>query len=66
MQQLGESECKDIDKFDASAKTWVNDFVTLYQTKDMTPYMHAFSMHVSQFLSLHGNIHPSHNKALKK
>ena len=32
---------------------WVGQTVSLYQTKDVTPYVHAFSMHVPEFLRLH-------------
>ena len=35
------------------AKHWV---VSLYQAKDVTPYMHAFAMHVPEFMSLHGDV----------
>jgi len=53
VEQLKDSKCDEIDEFEKSAKTWVTKFVTLYQSKDVTP---AFSMHVSQFLRSHGNI----------
>ena len=39
-------ECDD-DVFDKKAKTWVNDFCAVYQTKHATPYAHALSMYVS-------------------
>ena len=52
---LGKSEC-DATAFDLRAKTWVRLFTTVYQSKDVTPYMHAFAMHVSEFLRLYGNI----------
>lgn len=37
-------------------KKWVRLFISAYQSKDVTPYMHAFAMHVSEFLHLQGNI----------
>lgn len=44
-------------KFEVDAKEWVRLFISVYQTKDVTPYMHAFAMHVPEFLWLHhGNI----------
>ncbi|CAB4030475.1 Hypothetical predicted protein, partial [Paramuricea clavata] len=46
----------DVDKFKSNVKMWKNKFLTVYQTKDVTPYMHAFSSHVPEFLSLYGNI----------
>lgn len=52
---LGKYECDAVD-FERRAKAWVRLFTTLYQSKDVTPYMHAFAMHVSEFLRLNGNI----------
>lgn len=40
--------------------------LSLYQTKDVTPYMHAFSMHVPEFLCLHGNITMFTQQGLEK
>ena len=48
-------EC-DPSEFDKQAKEWVNNFLLIYQCKDVTPYMHCLAMHVSQFLGLYGNI----------
>ena len=50
------SHCEDIDEFEMSVKSWVIKFTELYQTKDVTPYIHAFSMHVPQFLRMYGNV----------
>ena len=52
--------------FDVKAKEWVNDFVKIYQIKDVTPYMHCLSMHVSQFLELYGNIAKFNQQGLEK
>ena len=56
INKLANADSSDAVTFDTSVKSWVRDFLTIYQTKDVTPYIHAFSMHVPQFLSLHGNI----------
>ncbi len=56
MASLGHSNCHNAVDFEQSAKAWVKLFTSVYQSKDVTPYMHAFAMHVHQFLSLHGNI----------
>ena len=66
IQQLGKSECDDVDEFEISVKSWVTKFARLYQTKDVTPYMHAFAMHVPQFLRLHGNISSFTQQGLEK
>ena len=66
VQQLGKSEFDDIDEFERSVKSWVKKFTSLYQTKDVTPYIHAFAMHVPQFLRLHGNISSFTQQGLEK
>ena len=64
---LGKSECDiDAEEFKERASGWVKLFVSLYQTKDVTPYMHAFSMHVPEFLHLHGNITMFTQQGLEK
>ena len=40
----------------AKIVAWYNAFLQAYQTKDVTPYMHALCSHVPQFLSLYQNI----------
>ena len=65
VQQLGKSEC-DVNKFEKSVKSWVTNFTKVYQAKDVTPYMHAFAMHVPQFLRLHGNISSFTQQGLEK
>ena len=52
--------------FDCSAKKWVSDFTDIYPAKEVTPYMHAFSMHVSQFMHLHGNVRMLNQQGLEK
>ena len=52
---LGKTACDAAD-FDRRAKAWVKSFTAIYQSKDVTPYIHAFSMHVSEFLKLYGNV----------
>ena len=49
---VNDPECNSTD-FDCSAKKWVSDFTDIYPAKEVTPYMHTFSMHVSQFMHLH-------------
>lgn len=55
MKVIGQTEC-DAANFECRAKAWVRLFTTTYQSKDATPYIHAFSMHVFEFLKLYGNI----------
>ena len=66
IMELGREQCSDIDQFDVSVKSWITNFLEIYQTKDITPYIHAFSMHVSQFLRLYGNIVQFTQQGLEK
>ncbi len=66
MASLGHSSCHNAVDFEQSAKAWVKLFTSVYQSKDVTPYMHAFAMHVHQFLSLHGNIVTFSQQGLEK
>lgn len=56
----------DVDKIKTNIKMWMNKFLTVYQTKDVTPYMHAFSAHVPEFLSLYGNIEQFTQQGMEK
>ena len=47
-------------------KAWVTSFTAVYQAKDVTPYMHAFTMHVPEMLELHGNIVTFTQQGLEK
>ena len=56
IRELNKKEC-DPSNFETKAKEWVRLFITIYQKKDVTPYMHAMAQHVPEFLQLHkGNI----------
>ena len=48
-------EC-DPDHLQRDAKSWVSDFLVLYQTKNVTPYVHAFVHHVPEFIKHYGNV----------
>ena len=62
---LSQTEC-DATEFDRCSKSWVRLFVSIYQSKDVTPYIHCFGMHVSQFLELYGNIVTFTQQGLEK
>jgi hypothetical protein len=54
------------DEIEAGAKQWVRDFCSIYQTKHVTPYAHAFAMHVPEFVRTHGNISKCCQQGLEK
>ena len=55
IRSLSRSDC-DADNFEISSKNWVRLFISVYQTKDVTPYIHAFAQHLHEFLRLYGNV----------
>ena len=65
INSLSKKNCDPVE-FDQQAKEWVNLFTSIYQKKDVTPYMHCLGMHVSQFLSLHGDIISFSQQGLEK
>ena len=56
---IGQLNCvlsdDNIDQFDSSAKAWVDLDSRVYLAKDVTPYMHVFSYHVSEVMRMYGN-----------
>ena len=65
VNSLSQKNCNSVE-FDQRAKAWINLFTSVYQSKDVTPYMHCLGMHVSQFLDLHGNIMQFTQQGLEK
>ena len=53
----------DKDEFEGLARQWVIKYLTLYQTKEVTPYIHAMLCHVGEFLRIHGCLLHLHSKA---
>ena len=45
---------------------WMDDFLAIYQAKDITPYMHAFLYHVVEMLIIHKNINFFNQPGLEK
>ena len=66
IKDIGKSECENVDELEKSIKSWVVKFTALYQTKDVTPYIHAFAMHVPEFLRMYGNISSYTQQGLEK
>lgn len=54
-EELSQVDCNAIE-IESQAKAWVRLFTSVYQTKDVTPYMHALAMHVPEFIRFYGNI----------
>ena len=45
-----------ISSLEDKIKKWFQKFLDLYQSKDVTPYMHALYVHVPEFLKLYQNL----------
>ena len=65
INKLKKPDC-DPEELEERAKAWVRLFISVYQTKDVTPYIHAFAMHVPEFIRLHGNITMFTQQGLEK
>ena len=55
-----------IAEFEQRATQWGEDFVSVYQRRNITPYIHAFMNHVGEFMRIHGSIQPFNQQALEK
>jgi hypothetical protein len=56
----------EISVFEENVKSWRSKFLAVYQSKNVTPYMHAFVAHVPEFLGIHGAIVPYTQQGLEK
>ena len=67
ISEINKEEC-DAEKISRETKSWVALFTSTYQSKDVTPYIHTFRMHVPKFIKLYGSllyIIPSHSRVWK-
>ena len=62
----GQISSADIEAFEAQAKQWVSNFIDVYQTKNVTPYIHAMFNHVGEFMRVHGSILAFTQQGLEK
>lgn len=49
-------EPDDVDALKGKITLWLENYLEFYQTKDITPYVHALYAHVPEFLSLYTNL----------
>ena len=56
----------EISAFASDAKSWLQLFLQVYQTKCVTPYMHALVSHMPQFLTIHGAVNPFTQQGVEK
>ena len=53
-------------QFEAEAKSWVKKFTAIYQTKNVTPYIHIMAMHIPEFIYMHQNLAQFTQQGLEK
>ena len=56
----------EIETFANKAKLWLESFIQVYQTKHVTPYMHALVAHLPEFFTLYGSIIPFTRQGLER
>ena len=52
--------------FQSCVRNWFTLFLSVYQTKHVTPYMHLLVSHIPQFLDLYGTLAPFSQQGLEK
>ena len=60
---MSEMEIKDFTK---RATAWITLFTSMYQTKNVTPYMHVLVAHLPKLMKDHGNIRMFSQQGLEK
>ena len=51
-------ESEKIKQFETTVKDWLNCFLSVYQAKNVTPYIHTLVFHIPEFLTLYGSLAP--------
>ena len=55
-----------IHEYERRARQWGRDFIDVYHTDKVTPYIHAMMNHVGEFMRIHGSIVPFTQQGLEK
>ena len=56
----------EIDAFEQMVHAWLEIFLSLFQTKHVTPYIHILVSHVPDFLRQYGSLAPFSQQGLEK
>ena len=57
---------EEIRKLERNTKDWLTLFLSVYQTKHVTPYMHVLVAHIPEFLDLYGSLSSFSQQGLEK
>ena len=53
-------------EFESVSKKWITNFLAVYHTRYVTPYMHLLVAHIPEFLKLYGSLAPYLQQGLEK
>ena len=56
----------EVDNFEKMVHAWLDLFLSLFQTKHVTPYMHILVSHIPEFLRQYGSLAPFSQQGLEK
>ena len=54
------------DKFETEAKAWVTYFTSIYQSKNVTPYIHIMAIHIPEFIHKSTNLAQFNQQGMEK
>ena len=57
---------QDVHDFRIKINEWLAKFLSVYQTKNVTPYIHVLTCHIPEFLTKYGTIAPFSQQGLEK
>ena len=57
---------QEIDSFEVQVQNWIKDFLSIYQSKNVTPYMHLLVCHIPEFLRKYGTLASFTQQGLEK
>ena len=57
---------EEVDKFKCKVDDWLKNFLSVYQTKNVTPYIHLLACHIPEFLKQYGTIAPFSQQGVEK
>ena len=57
---------QEVDDFKIEINGWLQKFLSVYQTKNVTPYIHLLICHIPEFLIKYGTIAPFAQQGLEK
>jgi len=66
LRKPNDPSSEEIDDFEEMVHAWLELFLSLFQTKHVTPYIHILVSHMPDFLRLYGSLAPFSQQGLEK